>query len=241
MIRVRVALLAAAFVLVGTAGAAVHPTTHSAPARHAAVDWRGVVAPTADGGVRVGNPQAKVKLVEYFSTTCPHCAAFSKDAYPAILDKYVRGGQLSFEVRVALRDAIDLIAAKSARCAAPPRYFATLEDIMGAQSDWEPKTIEWVNAHTDDLNGPKKDGAIRAMVTGVGIEAIVARHGVTPAALGACLQSKPIDQALERSSNDAWNVRKIDGTPNFLINDVVQSTVYGWAGLEPLIQAALKA
>jgi protein-disulfide isomerase len=237
MIRLRIALLAA-LVAAESAGAAVH---HPAPAHRAAADWTNVVVPTADGGVRVGNPQAKVKLVEYFSTTCPHCAAFSKDAYPTILDKYVRGGQVSFEVRLALRDAIDLVAAKSVRCAAPTHYFATLEDVMGAQSDWEPKTIDWVNAHTTDLNGPNKDKAVQAMLAGVGIEAIVAKHGVTPAALGACLTSKPINDALERSTNDAWNVRKIDGTPNFLINNVIQPTVYGWPGLEPLIQAALKA
>ena len=238
MIRVRIALLAALAAVAGIAGAAVH---HAASTHAAVADWRGVVAPTADGGVRVGNPQAKVKLVEYFSTTCPHCAAFSKEAYPTILDKYVRGGQVSFEVRLALRDAIDLVAAKSARCAAPPRYFATLEDIMGTQSDWEPKTIDWVNAHSADLNGPNKDEAVHAMLTGVGIAATVARHGVTPAALGACLKSKPMDQALERTTNDAWNVRKIDGTPTFLINDAVQKDIYGWPGLEPAIQAALKA
>jgi protein-disulfide isomerase len=233
---VRIALLAA-FAIAGP----VTVSAVAAPPHHAAVDWLNVVAPTADGGVRVGNPQAKVKLVEYFSTTCPHCAAFSKEAYPTILSKYVSGGQVSFEVRLALRDAIDLVAAKSARCAAPQRYFATLEDVMGTQSDWEPKAIDWVDAHRDELNGPNKDKAIHALLTGAGIEAIVGKHGVTPAALGACLTSKPINDALERSTNDAWNVRKIDGTPNFMINNVIQSTVYGWAGLEPLIQAAIKA
>ncbi len=237
MTSVRIALLVALATVAGAAGAVVR---HPVPA-HAAADWRGVVVPTAEGGVRVGNPQAKVRLVEYFSTTCPHCAAFSKEAYPTILDKYVRSGAVSFEVRLALRDPIDLVAAKSVRCAAPARYFATLEDVMAAQSDWEPKTIEWVNAHTADLNGPNRDKAIHAMLAGVGLEAIVGRHGVTPAALGDCLTSKPIDDALERSTNDAWNVRKIDGTPNFLINNVIQPTVYGWAGLEPLIQAAIKA
>ncbi len=236
---VRLALLATALATVAGASGAV--VRHPAPAQRAAIDWTSVVSPTADGGVRVGNPQSKVKLVEYFSTTCPHCAAFSKEAYPAIVDKYVRGGQVSFEVRVALRDAIDLVAAKSARCAAPTRYFATLEDVMGTQSDWEPKSIDWVNAHTTDLNGPNKDAAVRALVAGGGIGAVVAKHGVTPAVLGACLQSKPIDQALEHSTNDAWNVRKIDGTPSFLINGAIQKDVYGWAGLEPLIQAALKA
>jgi protein-disulfide isomerase len=233
---VRIALLAALAIAGPAAVSAV-----AAPPHHAAVDWINVVAPTADGGVRVGNPQAKVKLVEYFSTTCPHCAAFSKEAYPAILDKYVRGGQVSFEVRLALRDAIDLVAAKSARCAAPTRYFATLEDVMGTQSDWEPKAIDWVGAHRDQLNGADKDNAIHALLAGIGIEAIVGKHGVTPAALGACLKSKPIDEALQRSTTDAWNVRKIDGTPTFLINDAVQKDIYGWSGLEPALQAALKA
>lgn len=239
MIPVRLALLSlAAVAFAGTAGAVVH---HSAPAHHAAVDWTHVVAPTADGGVRIGNPQAKAKLVEYFSTTCPHCAAFSKEAYPQIIDKYVRGGQVSFEVRLAVRDAIDLVAAKSVRCAAPVNYFATLEDVMGAQSDWEPKAIDWVNAHTTDLNGANKDAAIRAMLAGAGLEAIVAKHGVTPAALGACLQNKPMEDALEHSTNDAWNVRKIDGTPFFYLNDAALKDVYVWPALEPLIQAALKA
>lgn len=238
MSPVRIALLALATALAGTAVAAVH---HPAAAHPAAVDWTQVVGPTADGGVRVGNPQAKVRLVEYFSTTCPHCAAFSKEAYPQILDKYVRGGQVSFEVRTALRDAIDLVVAKSVRCAAPTRYFATLEDVMGAQSDWEPKTIDWVNAHSADLQGAHKDVAVVTMLNGVGIGALVAKHGVTAAALGGCQQNKPMQQALERSTNDAWNVRKIDGTPSFYLNDANLKDVYVWSQLEPLIQTALKA
>jgi protein-disulfide isomerase len=234
----RIALLAAAAALAAPTVAAVH---HAAATHPAAVDWTRVVAPTVDGGVRVGSPQAKVRLVEYFSTTCPHCAVFSKEAYPQILDKYVRGGQVSFEVRVALRDAIDLVVAKSARCAAPTRYFATLEDVMGAQSDWEPKTIDWVNAHSAELQGANKDSAVVTMLGGVGIGAIVAKHGVTPALLGACQRNKPMQQALERSTNDAWNVRKIDGTPSFFLNDASLKDVYVWLQLEPLIQAALKA
>jgi protein-disulfide isomerase len=235
---VRLALLALSLSLGGAAIAATHAPAHR-PA--AAVDWTHTVVPTADGGVRVGNPQAKVKLVEYFSTTCPHCAAFSKEAYPQILDHYVRGGQVSFEVRAALRDAVDLVAATSVRCSSPANYFATLEDVMGAQGDWEPKTIDWVNAHQSDLQGPNKDAGVRALVAGVGLQAIVGKHGVTPAALGQCLVSKPIAQALERSANDAWNVKKIDGTPSFYLNDAALKDVYVWSQLQPLIDKAIKA
>ena len=37
-------------------------------------DWTTVVSATPEGGFVMGNPNAKVKLVEYGSMTCPHCA-----------------------------------------------------------------------------------------------------------------------------------------------------------------------
>jgi len=39
--------------------------------------WVENVTATADGGFRIGNPNAKVKLVEYASLTCSHCADFA--------------------------------------------------------------------------------------------------------------------------------------------------------------------
>jgi protein-disulfide isomerase len=220
------------------------PVAFAAPAAHAApaakADWTHVVTATPEGGYRMGNPDAKVKLVEYFSFTCPHCAAFAKEGFGPLTQKYVSTGQVSFEARVALRDALDFVTALSTRCAAPPAYFATVEDVMAAQTDWEGKASTWIGAHRDELNGAGKPAAIRALVSNAGLEAIVGKHGVTPAALGHCLEDKASEAALQTSSNDAWNVRKISGTPGFIINGTVQADVYGWAALEPKIQAALK-
>ncbi|HEX8580099.1 MAG TPA: thioredoxin domain-containing protein, partial [Allosphingosinicella sp.] len=39
-------------------------------------DWTQTVSATPAGGFLMGNPAAKVKLVEYGSMTCGHCAAF---------------------------------------------------------------------------------------------------------------------------------------------------------------------
>ncbi|HEX8555004.1 MAG TPA: thioredoxin domain-containing protein, partial [Sphingomonas sp.] len=47
--------------------------TAAAPAR----DWSTVAAKTATGAYVIGNPQARVKLIEYASYTCSHCAEFS--------------------------------------------------------------------------------------------------------------------------------------------------------------------
>ena len=41
-------------------------------------DWSTVVSKTPEGGFVMGNPNAKVKLVEFGSLTCPHCAEFEE-------------------------------------------------------------------------------------------------------------------------------------------------------------------
>src|SRR5438128_1991328 len=64
-------------------------------------DWTQIVARTADGGYLMGNPNAPVKLVEYGSITCPHCAHFSETSGP-LRDTYVRSGQVSYEFRPLL-------------------------------------------------------------------------------------------------------------------------------------------
>lgn len=218
--------------------AAVHA---AAPAHHAAAarDWTKTFAATPSG-FRVGNPDAKVRLVEYFSFTCPHCAAFAGEGFAALRQKYISTGQVSLELRSALRDRLDYVTALTARCAGPQGYVATVEDIMAAQKDWEQKAVDWDGAHPADFQGDGAVPAMHALVTNAGLEAIASKHGLTPAAIGTCLGDKTSQALLQQSTNDAWNVRKIPGTPAFLINDVLQAEVFSWETLEPKIQAALK-
>jgi protein-disulfide isomerase len=236
----RLALLAALLLPLAPAGAATKPVAHKTAPAASAQDWTHVAAATPDGGIRIGNPAAKVKLVEYFSYTCPHCAAFAGEAYPKILQDYVAKGQTSFELRSALRDPIDFTVALTARAAKPADYVALVQAIMAKQQEWEPKAVDYIGAHRDELNGPNKVKAIRAMLGSVGLEAIAQQHGVTGAQIEQVLGDKALEQALGKSTDDAWNVRKIGGTPGFLVNDALQQNVFGWEQLEPKIQAALK-
>ena len=41
-------------------------------------DWARTVVATGAGGFRMGNPAAKVKLLEYGSLACPHCRHFEE-------------------------------------------------------------------------------------------------------------------------------------------------------------------
>ena len=50
-------------------------------------NWTMVVNATPAGGFMMGNPNAKVKLVEYGSLTCPHCKAFDDEGVPTLIGK----------------------------------------------------------------------------------------------------------------------------------------------------------
>ena len=54
---------------------------------------------TPEGGFRMGNPAAPIKLVEYGSLACPHCRHFEETGYKPLLQTYVRTGRVSYEFR----------------------------------------------------------------------------------------------------------------------------------------------
>ncbi len=62
-------------------------------------DWTQTVAKTPEGGFRMGNPEAPVKLIEYGSLGCHVCAEFEEQGAPELRDTYVKSGQVSWEFR----------------------------------------------------------------------------------------------------------------------------------------------
>lgn len=50
-------------------------------------------------GIALGSPDAPVTLVEYADLQCPYCAQWAREAFPAIVDEYVRPGR----VRIVFR------------------------------------------------------------------------------------------------------------------------------------------
>ena len=71
---------------------AVTATAASRPA------WISQVVQTEGGGHRMGNPKAKVAVIEFSSYTCPHCATFHKQSEAPLKLAYVSNGKASVEV-----------------------------------------------------------------------------------------------------------------------------------------------
>ena len=82
------------------------------------------LAPRTEGGL-----DAKVKLVEYFSLTCPACAKFHTKVYPKIKQKYIDTGLIQMEYRDFPLDQWGLRAAALARCVGP-KYYSAMIDVF---------------------------------------------------------------------------------------------------------------
>ena len=50
-------------------------------------------------GISLGDPKAKLTLVEFADPQCPGCAEFAQTVFPSLVQKYVRSGQLRIEYR----------------------------------------------------------------------------------------------------------------------------------------------
>jgi protein-disulfide isomerase len=200
-------------------------------------DWTKTVSRTPAGAYLIGNPKAKVRLVEYLSLTCGHCAHFSEAAWGPLKARYIGRGLVSLEVRHAIRDGFDMTASMLARCAGPAGYLAATETLFAKQPEWAERASIFSGEGLDQK--PISERMI-AMARGAGLDSLFAARGMPAARIAACLSNVSEQKVLAGMAAEAWGERKISGTPAFLINDVLQPDVTNWETLEPRLRAALK-
>ena len=105
--------------------------TAFADADKESIDVAAALAPRTEGGLDV-----RVKLVEYFSLTCPACAKFHTKVYPKIKEKSIDTGLIQMEYRDFPLDQWGLRAAALARCVGPKYYSAMIDVLLKQQSTW---------------------------------------------------------------------------------------------------------
>ena len=242
-VRRNVVLAMAGFAMFGAAAspAAVKPAAaKAAAAKPAARDWTQSVTMTPEGSYVLGNPLAKVRLVEYLSMTCNHCAHFTGESLKPLTDNYVRPGLVSIEVRHAIRDSLDVAATLLARCGGGKTFFGNVEALMAAQESWVRDAVAFQEADQGAAAKLPLNDALAAFARGAGLDRIIATRGITPARATACLSNKPEQDRLVAMAREAWSTRQIPGTPAFLINGTLVGGASSWATLEPKLRDALK-
>ena len=83
-----------------------------------------------------GAENAKVKIVEFASLTCGHCAKFHNEVMPILKEKYIEKGLIHFTYNDFPLDKFALKASMIARCAGNEKFFKFLDVFYKKQKDW---------------------------------------------------------------------------------------------------------
>lgn len=199
-------------------------------------DWTQTIARTPEGGFRMGNPNAPVKVIEYLSFACPHCAEFHDEGAAALMQDYVRPGRVSIEYRNIVINAADIPATVLARCAGGRAYFNMGHELLRTQGQWVNAGRNLTEAQRGQLRGQSPTVVSQRLAPMLGLDRVAARHGLTAAAQRACLANQANFTRLETISNQANSRYGITGTPTFVINGRVINDTNIWSGIEPLLR-----
>ncbi len=222
----------------GAAPAATTTAAASGPVGPApAGGWVEQVVATPEGGFQMGNPNAPVKLVEYGSLTCPHCADFDAESTPTI-QGWVAAGKLSYEYRNFVRDSYDVTAALLARCGGPAPFFKLTEQIYAGQKDWVARIQKMNDADRARIQALTPAQQFPALAQAAGLDSFVGQRGIPSAKAQACLADQGQVKKLVDMEQTAVNKFNVQGTPTFIINGEVIGSA-DWATLRPRLQSAI--
>jgi len=202
-------------------------------------DWSEIVRQTPEGGFRMGNPNAEVKLVEFASMTCPHCGTFDQQAVPKLVDQYVKSGQVSYELRNFVRDPFDISATLIARCNGADGFFPLTHALFKDQEKWIGRIQEAPQEQLQQVTSLGPEQQFLQVAQLAGLQQWAAQRGVPTSKSAQCLTDQQVVNQLVQMNADATNEYNIPGTPAFLINGKLVENAASWQALEPQIKAAL--
>ena len=174
-------------------------------------------APASDD-MTLGDPKAPVKMVEYASASCSHCAAFNNTVFPTFKAKYIDTGKVHYTLKEFLTPPNELAAAGflTARCAGKDKYFTVVDAIFRSQQEI---------FQTGDMRGV--------------LLRVAQSAGLTESQFNACITDEDALKALNARVERAINQDKVTGTPSFFING--KSVASGEVSLEVLEKAVAEA
>lgn len=209
------------------------------PAAPAKGNWLETVAATPEGGFRIGNPNAPVKVIEFASLTCPHCKDFHEMAMPTIKGQYIATGKISYEFRSFVLNPADYGATMLARCQGPSAFFALADAFFKNQQTWIEPFTKLTPAQTDPLQAMSPDDQVVTYAKLGGLDGFVRARGIPESKFRACLTDAGQRDQLEAIRKAAVEQYKVTGTPAFVINEEPLEGVHSWADLEPRLKDAV--
>jgi protein-disulfide isomerase len=185
-------------------------------------------ADLASGEMSLGNPQAKVTLVEYASVACPICAHVNETIMPEVKAKYIDTGKVLYVYKPMMTGNVNVAAAGHllAQCVAKKnghdKYFSVVDAIMRSQQAMGGEETGYANARPV-------------------LWSIAQSAGLTEAEFNACITDKDGIKTLNDKMTRYMNDDHVDRTPTFYVNGKPLTLVKGDisdfdAAIQPLLK-----
>lgn len=206
-----IAVGAAAWYILGGSGSSTSAITASAPAA-------GGIVVTPDDRT-LGNPKARIKVIEYAAPMCPHCAHFNEEGIPELKAKYIDTGKVFYVFRVFPIGNPDIGAESLARCLPADNYFPFIDQLYRNQKNWDPEY---------NVSDPEAGLVAQARIA-----------GLTGDQAEACMHDKAKNERVIAVAKDGETRYGISGTPTFVINGEVQTAGAQWPEIKAKLDSLL--
>lgn len=195
--------------------AAALPSLAFAQARN--IPLAELMVPQALPDVWVGNPEAKVTIIEYASLTCSHCAAFHETTYKQLKTKYLDTGKARMSVREFPFDPLATAGFMLGRCQPAEKRAALIDLLFAQQRTWafSEKPFE-------------------------GLLSVVRQAGISQGDVESCLNDKDIYQKVSQVRDMGQQKFGVASTPTFFINGTALVGNQSMAEFEKIIEPLLR-
>lgn len=180
--------------------------------------WEEMVTDGTDGGMILGNPQAPIKLVEYGSLSCPHCARFAQEGMQPLMNDYVASGRVSYEYRSFAIHPQDIPLTLLVRCAPKQSFFAMVEQVyMNFDAMNAPLADPAVQQQAEEASKNPPATRFVAIAQALKFTDFFAARGIAAPQANACLAN--LDNAKQIADYaKKYGADGINSTPTILIN-----------------------
>jgi protein-disulfide isomerase len=178
---------------------ATSPTDSDTPKAKTASDisYDNASLPSEPLGERtLGDANAPVRIEEFSSLSCPHCAHFHRDTLATLKEKYIDTGKVFFVFTDFPLNAPALDAAMISRCMPPERYFKFIAYLYENQEKWA-----FQQNYKDVL---RQDAKLA---------------GMTDERFDSCLADTALKEGLVNRMQTKAEKHEVKSTPSFVINN----------------------
>ena len=168
----------------------------------------------------IGNPDAKISMIEYASVSCPHCAAFHLTAYKQLKEKYIDTGKVRFVLREFPSDPLAMAGFMLARCDNNALNRAAMLDLLFAEQH------VWTNPPNGDAVGT--------------LSALVRKVGMSHGTFETCLRKQDVYEKILKQREHGAEKLGVDSTPTFFVNGEKIVGNQPFEVYETVIEALLK-